>query len=67
MMSNDTNGTVTFYHKGGDWVKFSDLKIIISNQTYETVFRAPNSSGLSFNPVPIPQNLIVRFLIWGEP
>ncbi len=30
-MSNDTNGNVTFYHKGGDWVKVSDLKVIISN------------------------------------
>jgi FlaG/FlaF family flagellin (archaellin) len=27
MMSNDTSGNVTLWHKGGDWVKVSTLKV----------------------------------------
>jgi FlaG/FlaF family flagellin (archaellin) len=30
MMSNDTSGNVTLWHKGGDWVKVSTLKVIIT-------------------------------------
>lgn len=30
MMSNDTQN-VTLWHKGGDWVKVSDLKVILSS------------------------------------
>jgi FlaG/FlaF family flagellin (archaellin) len=32
MMSNDTQGNVTLWHKGGDWVKENTLKVVISNQ-----------------------------------
>jgi len=30
-MSNDTQGDITLWHKGGDWVKKVDLKVIVSN------------------------------------
>jgi FlaG/FlaF family flagellin (archaellin) len=33
MMSNDTSGNVTLWHKGGDWVKVDTLKVIISNRS----------------------------------
>jgi hypothetical protein len=31
MMSNDTGGNVTLWHKGGDWVKEDTIKVVISN------------------------------------
>jgi len=31
MMSNDTLGNITLWHKGGDWVKTDVLKVIVSN------------------------------------
>ncbi|MEN6444297.1 MAG: type IV pilin N-terminal domain-containing protein [Methanoregula sp.] len=32
MMSNDTGGNITLWHKGGDWVKTDILKIIVSDK-----------------------------------
>jgi archaeal type IV pilus assembly protein PilA len=37
MMSND-NQNITLWHKGGDWIKFEDLTIIIENDTTRTSF-----------------------------
>jgi len=31
MMSNDTSGKITLWHKGGDWVKIEDLTVIVGN------------------------------------
>ncbi len=38
MMTNATD-TVTLYHKGGDWVKATDLEIIVSNATATRKYR----------------------------
>jgi FlaG/FlaF family flagellin (archaellin) len=32
-ISNDTDGHITFWHKGGDWVKTDALKVVVSNLT----------------------------------
>ena len=49
MMSNDTSGDITLWHKGGDWVKLSTLKVIVSNQSYQFNFAATGSP--HFTPV----------------
>jgi len=55
MMSNDTLGNVTLWHKGGDWVKITTLKIIVSNQTYQATYTySGGSSSLPFTFVPDP-------------
>lgn len=33
LMTHDTQGNVTLWHKGGDWVKLEDLTVVISNDT----------------------------------
>jgi archaeal type IV pilus assembly protein PilA len=35
MMSNDRQN-ITLWHKGGDWVKFEDLTVVIGNETNRT-------------------------------
>ncbi len=52
MMSNDTLGNVTLWHKGGDWVKVDTLKVIISNQTHTTTFTYSGTPGFIFVPDP---------------
>jgi archaeal type IV pilus assembly protein PilA len=37
MMNNDRQN-ITLWHKGGDWVKFEDLTVIIGNETTRTSF-----------------------------
>jgi hypothetical protein len=37
MMSND-NQNITLWHKGGDWIKFEDLTIIVGDETTRTSF-----------------------------
>lgn len=50
VMCNDTQN-VTFWHKGGDWVKVSSLRVIISNQsTSETYTSADTLHFLSSEP-----------------
>lgn len=34
LMTNDPEGNVTLWHKGGDWVKDEELTIIIGNDTH---------------------------------
>jgi len=53
MMSNDTGGNITLWHKGGDWVKTDVLKIIVSNATSMTTYRL--KSNRPFIPVPDAQ------------
>ena len=48
MMSNDTGGNITLWHKGGDWVKLSTLKVIVSNRTNSSTFTAMGSSSFTF-------------------
>jgi len=37
MMSNDRQN-VTLWHKGGDWVKFEDISVVIGNETTRVSF-----------------------------
>jgi FlaG/FlaF family flagellin (archaellin) len=39
LMSNDTLGNITLWHKGGDWVKADSIRVIVSNQTYQASYR----------------------------
>jgi archaeal type IV pilus assembly protein PilA len=32
-ISNDNDGHITLWHKGGDWVKTDALKVVVSNST----------------------------------
>src|SRR5208282_6235724 len=50
MMSNDTSGNVTLWHKGGDWVKVNDLKVIVSNQTYQSNYTYTGTHNFTFVP-----------------
>jgi FlaG/FlaF family flagellin (archaellin) len=44
MSDNLSAGTITLWHKGGDWVKAADLKVIVaSNQTSQTTFTFSHS------------------------
>lgn len=51
MMSNDTFGNVTLWHKGGDWVKVSSLKVVVSNRTQTTNYAIHDPS---HPPVVVP-------------
>ena len=33
LMRNDTQGNITLWHKGGDWIKAEDITIIVANST----------------------------------
>ncbi len=52
LMTNDTYGNVTLWHKGGDWVKTEDLTVIISNNTH---LQKINSSSNLFDLEPDTQ------------
>lgn len=39
LMGNDTQGNITLWHKGGDWVKAGSLRVVISNLTYQQTYR----------------------------
>jgi FlaG/FlaF family flagellin (archaellin) len=39
MMTADDHN-ITFWHKGGDWVKKSDIKVTVMNETASTTFTA---------------------------
>jgi FlaG/FlaF family flagellin (archaellin) len=56
MMSNDTLGNVTFWHKGGDWVKISTVKVIVSNQSAQDLFTSSSTDSTGkFIFVPDPR------------
>lgn len=54
MMSNDTSGNITLWHKGGDWVKTDVLKVIVSDMDSSTTYTL--KSAPSFIPVPDTQS-----------
>ncbi|MFA6362483.1 type IV pilin N-terminal domain-containing protein [Methanoregula sp.] len=39
LLSNDTSGNITLWHKGGDWVKKADLTVVITypNDTQQKI------------------------------
>jgi len=39
MMTNDTLGNITLWHKGGDWVNGEDLSVIVGNDTGRESYR----------------------------
>ena len=41
IMSNDRQN-ITLWHKGGDWVKFEDLTIVVGNETTHRSFSRKN-------------------------
>jgi len=43
VMTNDTYGNITLWHKGGDWVKVSDLRVVILNKTASVAFSSEGS------------------------
>jgi FlaG/FlaF family flagellin (archaellin) len=50
MMSNDTGGNITLWHKGGDWIKTSVLKIMVSNSTSMTTYTLKSACPI----IPVP-------------
>jgi len=40
LMVTADDHTITFWHKGGDWVKKSDLRVKVMNETGSTIFTA---------------------------
>lgn len=50
MVSNDTGGNITLWHKGGDWVKTNALKVVVSNMTSMSAYTL--KSDPPFIPVP---------------
>ena len=54
MMSNDTVGNITLWHKGGDWVKTDVLKVIVSDTDGMTTHYTLKSDP-PFIPVPDTQ------------
>lgn len=53
MMTSDTTGNFTFWHKGGDWVKVEDLSVVIVNETWKKTF-----SQKSGNLVVVPDKTV---------
>ena len=64
MMSNDTLGNVTLWHKGGDWVKINTLKVIVSNQDIPGNLYLHRQFTIHFL-CPTPQNPTARSSISG--
>lgn len=51
MTTDNPNGTITLWHKGGDWVKSEDLTVIISYPN-DTLEKIPASDLTNFIMVP---------------
>ena len=51
MITDNPNGTITLWHKGGDWVKSEDLTVIISYPN-DTLKKIPASDLTNFIRVP---------------
>ena len=58
LMSHDTSGNITLWHKGGDWVRADSLRVVISNQTREVSYRL-NDPQHGFILVPFTQTFDV--------
>ena len=72
-MSNDTSGNITLWHKGGDWVKASTLRVMVRVPvcgTQESVTTYTLNGDNSFTLVPyvdafdLGSNITVN---WGQP
>jgi FlaG/FlaF family flagellin (archaellin) len=48
MSDNLTSGNITLWHKGGDWVKLSTLKVIVANQSNTSTFTATGRYPFTF-------------------
>lgn len=70
MMSHDSDGNITLWHKGGDWVKANSIRMIVSNNTtYQTSYRL-NDPVHGFILVPDTQAFDLGSTItvdWGKP
>jgi FlaG/FlaF family flagellin (archaellin) len=51
LMTNDTSGNITLWHKGGDWIKSEDLSVIISYPN-DTLKKIPASDLTKFSIIP---------------
>jgi len=51
LMTNDTSGNITLWHKGGDWIKSEDITVIISYPD-DTLKKIPASDLTNFIMVP---------------
>ena len=51
LITNDTSGNITLWHKGGDWIKSEDLTVIISYPN-DTLKKIPASDLTNFIMVP---------------
>jgi FlaG/FlaF family flagellin (archaellin) len=51
MTTDTTNGTITLWHKGGDWVKKEDLTVVISYPN-DTLQKISSSDSTRFVMVP---------------
>jgi FlaG/FlaF family flagellin (archaellin) len=57
MMQNGTN--ISLYHKGGDWIKSTDLQVIVEtdeNQVYHYRLGDPNSPITVYSSLTIPND-----------
>ncbi len=48
LMSTDSLGNVTLWHKGGDWVRADTLRVVISNQTRQASYRLHDSQSVFY-------------------
>ncbi len=51
MTTDNTNGTITLWHKGGDWVKKEDLTVVVSYPN-DTLQKISSSDSTCFVMVP---------------
>jgi len=51
LMTNDTQGNITLWHKGGDWVKKEDLTVVVSYPN-DTLQKISSSDSTRFVMVP---------------
>ena len=69
MMSNEPTGNVTFWHKGGDWVKVNTIRVVISNPSGSSNqngnYASTDPSALS-SPRILKKPTIPRPLIWWK-
>jgi hypothetical protein len=52
MTTDNTNGTITLWHKGGDWVKEEDLTVIVSYPN-DTLQKFPSSDFIMVPDKPV--------------
>jgi hypothetical protein len=50
LISNDTQGNITLWHKGGDWVRTDTLRVIISNRSFQESYRLSDPQTFILSP-----------------